>query len=127
MPPEHQKYLSYAPDEFLNWAESVGYNTYKVVDFFLTSDREPEQGFKYCVSLMKTADRYGQERVEKACERLLAFTTQPSLRNIVTILKNGQDKLPLEGTPTDSEKPLKRSKGITRGAASYRNGGDASC
>jgi len=127
MPPEHQKYLSYAPDEFLSWAEAIGVSTLRVVEYFLTSEREPEQGYKYCVSLMKTADRYGQSRIEKACERLLAFTSQPSFRSIVTILKNGQDKLPLDQPMKDPEKPVKRSKGITRGAASYGNGGAASC
>ena len=127
MPPEHQKYLSYAPDEFLNWAESIGTNTRKVVEYFLNAGREPEQGFKYCVSLMKTTDRYGQNRVEKACERLLAFTSQPSYRSIVTILKNGQDKLPMESPLQVPDNPVKRSKGITRGAAAYRNGGDSSC
>ena len=125
MPPEHQKYLAYAPEEFLFWADSVGESTKKAVDYFLTSGKEPEQGYKYCVSLMETADRYGQLRMEKACERLLAFTSQPSLRSIVAILKNGQDKLPLERSSDSTPKTEGRSKGITRGAASFRIGGDA--
>lgn len=125
MPPEHQKYLAYAPEEFLFWAAAVGNSTKQVVDYFLTSGKEPEQGYKYCVSLMKTADRYGQLRMEKACERLLAFTSQPSLRSIVTILKNGQDKLPSEQASDKTPKVETRSKGITRGAASFRIGGDA--
>lgn len=124
MPQEHQKYLSYAPDEFLNWASSIGESTRKVTEYFLSSDKEPEQGFKYCVSLMKAADRYGQKRIEKACERLLTFTKQPSLRSVLTILKNGQDKLPLE-TVSKPSHPEKRSKGITRGAAAFAKGGDA--
>lgn len=124
MPPEHQKYLSYTPDEFLNWASTVGEHTAKVVDYFLTSGKAPEQGYKYCAGLMKAADRYGQQRTEKACERLLAFTNQPSLRSIVTILKNGQDKIPLE-TVSKASNPSSRSRGITRGAAAYGKGGDA--
>lgn len=124
MTPEHQKYLAYAPDEFLNWATSIGESTSKVVDYFLHSDKEPEQGYKYCVSLMKTADHYGQQRLENACERLLAFTSQPSFRSINTILKNGQDKVPLENALKTSGHPIKRSRGITRGASAYRNGGD---
>ncbi|MGL6200904.1 MAG: IS21 family transposase [Lachnospiraceae bacterium] len=124
MPPEHQKYLAYAPEEFLLWADAVGESTKKVVSFFLSSGKEPEQGYKYCVSLMKTADRYGQLRMEMACERLLAFTTRPSLRSIVTILKNGQDKLPLEQPSDKMPRTERHSKGITRGAASFRIGGD---
>jgi len=126
MPPEHQKYLTYNPTEFMNWAESIGENTAKVVYCFLYSGKEPEQGYKYCVSLMKMTDRYGQDRIEKACERLLAFTQQPSLRSISTILKNGQDRLPLE-KPVTERNSEKRSAGITRGASAYRNGGDVTC
>lgn len=125
MPPEHQKYLSYAPDEFLSWAATIGESTSKVVEYFLTSGKEPEQGYKYCASLMKTADRYGQQRMEKACKRLLTFTSQPSLRSIVTILKNGQDRIPLETIEESLSQSGKRSKGITRGASAYRSGGDA--
>jgi transposase len=127
MPPEHQKYLAYDPEEFLLWSNSIGKFTTQVVNYFLTSGKEPEQGYKYCVSLMKTADRYGQIRMEKACERLLAFTSQPSLRSIIIILKNGQDKIPLDNPVDDRPKNEKRSKGITRGAASFRNGGDTEC
>ena len=127
MPPEHQKYLAYHPEEFKNWAECIGEFTSKVVNYFLYSGKEPEQGYKYCVSLMKMTDRYGQIRIERACERLLSFTSQPSLRSIATILKNGQDKLPLEKTVEERPVSEKRSKGITRGASAYRNGGDASC
>ena len=42
---------------------------------------------------MKTAEKYGDSRIEKACEKLLTVTVQPSLRSIITILKNGQEKL----------------------------------
>ena len=127
MPPEHQKYLAYNPEEFINWSESIGEYTSKVINFFLYSGKEPEQGYKYCVSLMKMADRYGQNRIEKACERLLYFTTQPSLRSIATILKNGQDKLPLEKNSAEHTSSEKRSSGITRGASAYRDGGDDVC
>lgn len=127
MPPEHQKYLTYCPEEFKNWAESIGEHTLKVVSYFLDSPKEPEQGYKYCVSLMKLADRYGQIRMENASERLLSFTSQPSLRTISTILKNGQDKLSLEKSISETAATQKRSKGITRGVSAYRNGGDATC
>lgn len=127
MPPEHQKYLTYCPEEFKNWAEGMGTHTLKVVSYFLDSPKEPEQGYKYCVSLMKLADRYGQIRIENACERLLSFTSQPSLRTISTILKNGQDKLPLEKSGSEVATTQKRSKGITRGVSAYGNGGEATC
>ena len=126
MPLNHQKYLSYNPDEFVNWAENIGTFTLKTIQHFLYSEKEPEQGYKYCIGLMKAAEKYGNNRIEKACEKLLTVTTQPSLRSIITILKNRQDKL---GIDTKETKPQnangKRSNGITRGLSAYRNGGDA--
>lgn len=126
MPPEHQKYLTYNPQEFMSWAKDIGTYTANVMDYFLYSGKEPEQGYKYCVGLMKMSDRYGQGRLEKACERLLNFTTQPSLRSIATILKNGQDKLPLEKSREHSLSEVRKA-GITRGASAYRDGGDTTC
>ena len=73
MPEAHRKYLAYNKDAFLSWAETAGASVSKVVSQFLGSGKEPEQGYKYCVSLMKAADRYGQDRVNAACERALAF------------------------------------------------------
>lgn len=124
MPLAHQKYLSYNQDSFRSWAKDNGASTEKVMDFFLTSDKEPEQGYKYCVGLMKLAERYNPSRIEKACERILSVTTQPSLRSITTILKNGQDRIPVEKASEPAASTGKHSKGITRGAAAFR-GGDA--
>ena len=42
---------------------------------FLSSGREPEQGYKSCASLTKLVDRYGLERLEHACDRVLIFRT----------------------------------------------------
>ena len=124
MPLNHQKYLAYNPEEFINWAENIGAFTLKTINHFLYSEKEPEQGFKYCIGLMKAAEKYGNNRIEKACERLLTITVQPSLRSIITILKNGQDKLGADSKLT-KQTGEKRSNGITRGLSAYRNGGDA--
>lgn len=119
MPLEHQKYLAYNKDDFLVWAMSIGPKTTEVVERFLTVGREPEQGFKACASLTKLADRYGNNRLEKACERVLNYSSSPTIRNISTILKNGQDRLKQEKSQTSSTNKY----GITRGAAYYGKDG----
>jgi len=121
MPQSHKKYLSRSSDEFLSWAASIGPRTNDVVEHFLTLGSEPEQGFKSCASLTKLSDRYGYTRLEKACERVLHYSSEPAIRNITTILKNGQDKL----TPSEdsTETLIKQSGGISRGPAYYRRGG----
>ena len=119
MPPEHRKYLSYNTNDFTQWAESVGESAASVVRYFLTSGREPEQGFKACASMTRLAERYGNKRLENACKRLLAFTQTPSIRTLSTILNNGQDKAE---APKEENKP-DTQHGITRGAAYFRKGG----
>ena len=122
MTPEHKKYLNYNETEFTAWGSSVGENTASVVRYFLTSGKESEQGYKACASMTKLADRYGAARLENACERLLAFTSTPSIRTLSTILKNGQDKVTVPKAP-EAQKS-KTQHGITRGAAYFRRGGD---
>ncbi len=119
MPLEHQKYLAYNKDDFLVWAMSIGPKTTEVVERFLAVGREPEQGFKACASLTKLADRYSNNRLEKACERVLNYSSSPTIRNISTILKNGQDRLKQEKSQTSSTNKY----GITRGAAYYGKDG----
>ena len=119
MPAEHRMYLGYNEKEFIDWAATVGPHTAAVVNYYLTSGKEPEQGYKYCASLAKLADRYGPERLESACERLLAFSSTPSVRTLSTILKNRQDRVQ---TPSEPAKPTIQH-GITRGADYFRRGG----
>ena len=123
MPEAHRRYLSYNKDAFLSWAESAGSSVSQVIRQFLESGKEPEQGYKYCVSLMKASDRYGYARVNAACERALAFSSAPALRSILTILKNGQDKLPINQATEVPAPKNSTHHGITRGAEAFRKGG----
>ncbi len=72
---------------------------------------------------MKLADRYGMERLENACAKALSYTPSPSLKNISTILKNGQDKVALTSASGTLSNKESSKYGITRGA-SYYEGGD---
>lgn len=120
MPVEHRKYLRYNTDDFLAWANEIGVYTSKVVESFLFSGKEPEQGFKACASLTKLCDKYSHERVESACKKVLNLTTQPTIRTISTMLRNGQDKI-ITSEPLSNESIEK--SGITRGASYFKRGG----
>lgn len=122
MPIKHRKYLTYNADEFMRWAQAVGKHTTLVVSRFLASGREPELGYKSCASLTKLGDKYGSDRLEKACERVLIYSATPSIRNISTILKNGQDKVQTATVTTSTVSA--KNHGITRGAAYFKRGGE---
>ena len=119
MPSNHREYLNYNADEFKEWALTVGKNTEEVVRYFLTSGSVPEQGYKACVSLTKLGKRYGKKKVEEACERMLTFSSSPSIRTITTLLKNSSKPDHSAASGDNSNK-----YGITRGAAYWRKGGD---
>lgn len=82
MPENHRKYLAYHAESFLEWAEGVGASTHGVVKNYISMHKVEQQGFKPFASLMKLADRYSMERLEKACEKALTYTLCPSLKNI---------------------------------------------
>ena len=119
MPVEHRMSLGYNEKEFTDWVSTVGPHTAAVVNYYLTSGREPEQGYKYCASLTKLADQYGTVRLENACQRLLSFSSTPSVRTLSTILKNGQDRVQAPPEPPKAAV----LHGITRGADYFRRGG----
>ena len=118
MPSNHREYLNYNADEFKEWAVTVGKNTEEVVRYFLTSGSVPEQGYKACVSLKKLEKRYGKTKLEASCERMLAFTSSPSVRTITTLLKNRKETDNVASQSNNSSK-----YGITRGAAYWRKAG----
>jgi len=121
MTPEHRKYLNYNYEDFIAWANGIGHKTAQVIKMFLTGGKEAEQGFKACASLTKMAERYGAERLESVCSKVLMHTAIPSIRIINTVLKNGQDK-PKE-TEASYETDYSNSCGITRGVEYFRKGG----
>ena len=118
MPPDHQKYLQWNGERFLNWAEQIGENTEVVVHHFLTMYAIEQQGYKACMALLKLTDKYPPERLENACRKALSYTPQPSYKSIQSILKSGQDKLLLAEPEPTVKKASQYS--FTRGAEYYR-------
>lgn len=123
MPENHRKYLLYTAAEFRAWAATVGPNTQKAVEYFLTSGRQPEQGYKPCVTLMKMGDKtYSHEKIEEACGRLLAFSNTPSIRSLAALLHDGHPGRK-STTVHKSAGAFHHNNGITRGPDYYREGG----
>ena len=60
----------------------------------MASRRHPEQGYRSCLGVMRLGKKYGEERLEAACERSLVIGS-PSYKTIKSVLKNGLDQQPL--------------------------------
>lgn len=116
MPPDHQKYVQWNGDRFINWAKKIGSNTETVICAILAGYKVEQQGYKSCMGLLKLADKYTPGRLEAACIKALTFTPRPSLKNIQAILQSGQDKTIEE---TSSKHDTSSEYGFTRGAEYY--------
>lgn len=114
MPPNHQKYIQWDGDRFISWGKKIGSNTESAVRAILSSYKVEQQGYKSCMGLLRLADKYSPERLEKACKRALEYTPCPSLKHIRTILETGHDRVADEPEPTSSSQ-----YGFTRGPEYY--------
>ena len=117
MPPDHKKYVAWNAERFVAWSAKIGPNTETVVRAILSSYKIEQQGYKSCLALLKLADKYSVDRLEKACAKALTYTPQPSFKHVKTILASGQDKTEPanEAKVTDAASQY----GFTRGAEYY--------
>lgn len=72
-----------------------GAYTRKTAEYFWKNALDT--GLKKVKGFLKLQARYSAHRLEKACERA-CFYGQPSIGNIVMILEQGLDRLPLHPT-----------------------------
>jgi hypothetical protein len=117
MPEDHQKYVAWNGERFLNWAGKIGEHTTAVIRGFLTRNQVEQQSYKACIALLKLSETYSPQRLEDACLRALTYTVQPSLKSVQAILKSGQDHLPEQKPGTKI--PETGGHGFTRGSEYY--------
>ena len=116
MPEDHQKYLEWNGDRFRRWAETIGINTAKVINGLLTSGRVEQQSYRACMGLLKLAEKHTPQKLEKACEKALQYSSSPSYKSVNNIIVN----LRQDASETDAPQEKKtNSYGITRGAGYY--------
>jgi transposase len=115
-PPAHQKYLEWTPERIESWAMTIGVNCRAAVRQIMASRPLPEHGFRPCMGVIRLGKRYGNERVERACERALRLNIA-NYRNIDNMLKSGRDKIPLAAEPPA---PVVVAHDNVRGAEYYQ-------
>jgi transposase len=94
MPTAHRQYAEWTPQRLIQWAAHSGPAVAQVVEAILASRPHPQQGFRSCLGIMRLGKRYGDERLEAACQRALTLGAC-SYKSLESILKNGLDRRPL--------------------------------
>jgi transposase len=92
MPCAHRAHAEWTPSRILSWAEKVGAATHDLCEAILAERPHPEQGFRSCLGILRLGKKYGEARLEAACNRALRVRAR-SYRHVESILKNGLDRV----------------------------------
>jgi transposase len=117
MPKSHQAHLEWSPERISRWAQSIGPSTRQLVEAIFADRPHPEQGYRSCLGILRLAKRYGDPRLEAACQRALAVAAR-SYRHVESILKHGLDRLP--ATAEAPREALPATHANLRGRDYYR-------
>ena len=94
MPSAHRAHAEWTPSRILDWAAKVGAATHDLCKAILAERPHPEQGFRSCLGILRLGKRYGEARLEAACNRALRVRAR-SYRHVESILKHGLDRVAL--------------------------------
>lgn len=100
MPAAHRAHQTWSPQRLIAWAGSIGAATENIVAHILATKPHPEQGYRACLGMLALARKYGDVRLEAACERAVHLGAR-SRKSVASILARGLDRQPLQGSLYD--------------------------
>jgi len=107
MPSNHQAVANsnrYDGTYYRKRAAYIGTHAGRFVNLLLEKAQVEEQAYKSCMAVLNFCGKYGDSRVNKACEKAIALNSV-NYTTLLNILKNGQDKQPTTHN-SDAEKPI---------------------
>lgn len=93
MPPAHRAHAEWSPERMKRWANKIGPNTMRFIDKLIASRSFPEQAYRTCLGVLRLGTRYGEARLEKACD-IACESGATRYQQIELILKNKLDAIP---------------------------------
>jgi hypothetical protein len=96
-------------------AERIGDNTSKTIEKILSSKVFVEQTYDSCIGVFQLGKKYGNDRLEAACQRANQGN-RITYRIIKNILENNLDKVPIEKI---SSNPIIPEHANIRGPEAY--------
>jgi transposase len=103
MPSHHRAQAEWTPQRLLKWADSAGGpKTKELCESIMARGRHPELGFRSCRGLIRLAEKYGKDELEKACSEVLLRKKQ-STSEVEKLLKSKQASTAPESKVTTHE------------------------
>ena len=116
--PANHRDQAWPPERLVAWGAKYGPAVATVIEQMLKRYVNPEQGYRACLGMMRTAEKYGAARMNAACERALSvgMVGGPQRRAIEAILTRGLDQQTAPSAP-ERRGPLQHEN--VRGADYY--------
>ena len=82
MPSYYELYTDWSPKRLINWGRKIGTYTAQLIEANLRYFPIPEKGYRRCIAILKLADTYGHDVLEKASSLALGhqILTAPGVR-----------------------------------------------
>lgn len=116
--PRHQWLSQHSPLFFCEQASQIGSFTHQLVEQLLATHRYAPQAYRSCSGILSLVKKYGNHRLERACQRALHFQAI-NYRFVRTILERDMDRLELDAQPVVIPQPVSTHENI-RGAKAYQ-------
>ena len=115
MPSSHRAQAEWTPSRILEWMKKTGPNAAALGEEIMRRRPHPQQGFRSCLGIIRLGERYGTERLERACVRAVRHRAY-SYRSVEAILKNNLDRVDDEAAAEQAALP---QHGNVRGSSYY--------
>ena len=114
MPDNHKLYVEQTPENALQWAETIGENTLRLIQYLLDTYQVERKALSSIFSLKNSSRRYTKYEIERACKEILNVTQRPTVKLVQNQLKANKKK----DAEQALEKPSKSQDdfGFTRGS-----------
>ena len=117
-PPAHRKHLEWTPERMRRWGESIGQRTGAMIQAIIAEAVHPDQTYRRCLGLLRLAKRFGNDRLELACDRALKLQAI-GFRSVKNILEKGLEAADVPES-NDASSPLFHEN--VRGSDYYAGG-----
>jgi transposase len=95
MPESHRQAGEWSPERLIARAAKTGPATEKLIRTALGARKHPQQTYRSCLGILRLGQRYGESRLEAACQRAL-MPGSCRYKSIESILKHRLDQQPPE-------------------------------
>jgi transposase len=93
-PASHRAHLEWTPSRLIHWGQTIGPHTAVLVEHVIRSKPHPEQGYRSALGILRLADKHGEARLERACDKAIQINS-PCYKTVKTMLAQRMEAVPL--------------------------------